>query len=165
MRVRRRRAAWLLPVLLLAGGCASKERTKALWGSFKTVGVRTSFIEGLDAELERSWLSRMLVIELKRSKLFREAAALGPDSPTADLHVSARIVDVRRGRSLKIFLEIDFVDVRGAKSIARWKTAEKSSIRMKLKRDHHKAAGQVAVAVARRIVDYIREKRLGVRHM
>ena len=156
--------AALLPLLLLASGCAaSKERTKELWGSFKTVGVRTSFIEGLDAELERNWLSRMLVLELKRAKLFSEVVALGPDSPMADLHVSVRIVNLRRGKTLKIYLEVEFVDVRGSKAIARWKSIEKSTIRIKLMRDRHKAAGQVAVAAARKIADFIRQKRLGSR--
>lgn len=130
------------------------------WKAFRSVGVRVT-ATAPKAEIERNWLERMLLLELKRANLFAAVEPVRPEALRAgtDLLIVAEITRVQRGGSLKLNALVRYVHDPSGAELGREALNIRTTISARELRTQHKAAGQAGLRVAERVIDYLRKRR------
>jgi len=134
------------------------DRRDADWSAYRSAGVRVDTRVD-DTEIERGWIEKMLRLELEKRKIFDKVIDMKEGAPPSDLHVFVTITRIKRWLTVKIFVDIEFIDAKTKAHLGRKRMITKSSKRIKGLRNRHKAAGQVALRIARRVVLHIQERR------
>lgn len=143
---------------LFASSCAHEKIRPGAWRDYQSVGIRVeSRIEG--ADIEAKWLRRIFNLKFKKTNLFSSVVEL-KEGVSADLHVIAVIVRIKRWGRVKLFVDLEFREGKTGHLIGRRQVISLSGIRPKdsLGR-RNKAAGQIAVDVANKALYFLRERR------
>ena len=158
--------AFALVFCVFAGACAAPAAKKPslravadVWSTSRTAGV-TVTASAPKGKIERSWLDRMLILELQRSNLFAGVVRVPEEAKTADLLIQADITRIKRNnRYLKLYVSVRYVDGKNSRVLSETAVLARSDVGAKGLRNHHRSAGQAGKDIARSILRTIRQRR------
>jgi hypothetical protein len=149
----------LLLLSLLGTACAGPQNAKNVdWSAYKTVGIEVhSALD--DVRIEKMWLGRLIKADFESSGRYRAVYLIPDDYISADLILRVTLRKLRRGRYMKMYLNLEFVDGGNQQLLGGRKIITKSEIRLRTLRDRHKASGQLGKKVAKLALAYLDTRR------